>query len=62
MNLKITDEMKQPELIKNQAEKSQIKDTLNAKAPSNETPAFTKSRNMGIWVVDASNQLFIRGS
>ena len=31
------------------------------KAPSNETPALTKGRNMGIWVVGTSNQLFIRG-
>ena len=51
-----------PELIRNQAETSKVKGTLRAKAPSNETPALTKSRNMGIWVVDASNQLFIRGS
>ena len=39
-----------------------LKDTHSEKAPSNETPAFTKSTNMGIWVVGTSNQLFIRGS
>ena len=32
------------------------------KAPSNKTPAFTKSMNIDIWVVVTSNQLFIRGS
>ena len=26
------------------------------------TPALTKSMNMGIWVVGASNQFFVRGS
>ena len=31
------------------------------KATSNKTPAFTKSMNMGIWVVGTSNRLFIRG-
>ena len=30
------------------------------KAPSNKTPAITKSTHMGIWVVGTSNQLFIR--
>ena len=39
-----------------------IKDTHREKASSNKTPALTKSRNMGIWVVGTSNQLFIRGS
>ena len=38
-----------------------IKDTHREKAPSNKTPALTKSRNMGIWVVRTLNQLFIRG-
>ena len=38
-----------------------LKDTHREKAPSNKTPALTKSRNMGIWVVGTSNQLFIRG-
>ena len=38
------------------------KDTYREKAPSNKTPALTKSTNMGIWVVGTSNQLFIRGS
>ena len=60
--MEITDEMKQPELIKNQAETSKVKDTLRAKAPSNETPALTENRNMGISIVDASNHRFIRGS
>ena len=32
------------------------------KAPSNKTPALTKSTNIGIWIVSTSNQLFIRGS
>ena len=38
------------------------KDTHREKAPSNETPALTKSRNMVIWGLGTSNQLFIRGS
>ena len=37
-----------------------FKDTHGKKA-SNKTPALTKSMNMGIWVVSASNELFIRG-
>ena len=40
----------------------QIKDTHREKAPSNKTPALTKSTNMGIWVVDTTNQLFISDS
>ena len=36
-----------------------VKDTHRKKAPSNKTPAFTKKMNMGIWVLDTSNQLFI---
>ena len=39
-----------------------LKDTHREKAPSNESPALTKSTNMGIWVVSTTNQLFIRGS
>ena len=39
-----------------------IKDTHWEKALSNETPALTKSTNMGIWVVGTTNQLFIGGS
>ena len=39
-----------------------IKDTHWEKAPSNKTPALTKSKNMGIWVVGKSNELFTRGS
>ena len=39
-----------------------LKDTHREKAPSNETPAFTKNRNMGIWIVGTTNQLFMRDS
>ena len=39
--------------------KQNVKDTHRKKAPSNKTPALTKSRNLGIWVVGASNQVFI---
>ena len=39
-----------------------VKDTRREKAPSNKTPALTKSTNIGIWVVGTSNQLLIRGS
>ena len=39
-----------------------LKDTQMEKAPSNKTPALTKSSNMGIFVVGISNQLFLRGS
>ena len=39
-----------------------FKDTHSEKAPSNKTSALTKSTNMGIWIVGASNQLFIRDS
>ena len=39
-----------------------IKDTHRVKAPSKKTPALTKSRNIGIWVIGTSNQLFIEGS
>ena len=39
-----------------------IKDTHMVKAPSKKTPALTKSRNIGIWVIGTSNQLFIEGS
>ena len=37
-------------------------DTHGEKAPSNRTLTLRKSRNMGIWVVGTSNQLFVRGS
>ena len=37
-------------------------DTHMGEAPSNKTPALTKSRNMGIRVVGTSNQFFTRGS
>ena len=37
-----------------------IKDTHRETASSNKTPVLTKSRNMDIWVVCTSNQLFIR--
>ena len=39
-----------------------IKDIYREKAPSNKTPALTKSTNMGMLVVGTSNQLFIRSS
>ena len=39
-----------------------IKDTHREKAPSNKTPALTKSMNTDIWVVGTLNQLFRRGS
>ena len=39
-----------------------FKDTHREKALSGKTPKLTKSRSMSIWVVDTSNQLFIRGS
>ena len=39
-----------------------VKDTHREKAPSNETPALTKSTNISIRVVGTTNQLFIRGS
>ena len=32
------------------------------KAPSNKTQGFTKSTNLGIWVVGTINQLFISDS
>ena len=32
-----------------------IKDTRREKELSNKTPALTKSRNMGIWLVGTSN-------
>ena len=35
---------------------------LKEKAQSNKTPVFTRSTNMGILVLDTSNQLFIAGS
>ena len=40
---------------------SQLKDTVREKAPSNKTPALTKSVNMGFRVVCKSNQVLIRG-
>ena len=43
-------------------QRSFLNDTHREKAPSNKTPAFTKSTNMGICVVGTTNQLFIRGS
>ena len=36
----------------------EVKDTHREKAPSKKTPARIKSMNMGIWVVDTSDQLF----
>ena len=35
-----------------------LKDTHKEKSPLNKIPAFTKSVNMDIWVVDSSKQLF----
>ena len=43
-------------------EKINLKDAHREKAPSNKNPTFTKSMNMDIWVVGASNRLFLRGS
>ena len=43
-------------------EKINLKDIHREKAPSNKTPTLTKSMNMDIWVVGASNRLFLRGS
>ena len=40
---------------------SYIKGTHREKVPSTKTPAFTKSINMDICVVNTSSQLFIRG-
>ena len=37
-----------------------LKDTHREKTPSNKTPAVVKSINMDIWVVDTSNQLFLK--
>ena len=42
--------------------KSNHRDTQGEKAPSNKSPALTKSMNMVIWVVGTSNQFFLRGS
>ena len=39
-----------------------VKDTHREKVPPNKTPALKKSMNMDIWMVDTSNQPFIRGS
>ena len=39
-----------------------VKDTHRVKVPPNKTPALKKSMNMDIWMVDTSNQPFIRGS
>ena len=39
-----------------------LKDTHMEKAPSKKTSSLTKSINMGILVVGASNKLFIRRS
>ena len=47
---------------KNQSDHNYINDTHREKAPSNKTPALTKTANMGIWIVGTTNQLFIRGS
>ena len=39
-----------------------VKDTHRGKTPSNKTPALKESTNMNIWVVDTSNQPFVKGS
>ena len=39
-----------------------LEDTHREEAPSNKTPALTKCMNMDFWLVDATNQLFVRGS
>ena len=39
-----------------------LKDTHREKAPSNKTPVFRKSTNMGVWAVGTLSQLFISGS
>ena len=39
-----------------------IMDTHREKAPSNKTPALTKSMNTDIWVVHTSKKPFVRGS
>ena len=39
-----------------------LKDTHREKSLPNETPAITKSTNMGIWAVGTMNQLFKRSS
>ena len=39
-----------------------LKDTHREKALSNKTSALTESKNVSIWVVDTSDQLFVRGS
>ena len=39
-----------------------IKNTHREKALSNKTLAVRKSTIMGVWAVDTSDQLFIRGS
>ena len=39
-----------------------FKETQREKAPSNKTPALTKSTDLGVWATGTSNELFIRGS
>ena len=39
-----------------------LKDNKREKASSNKTRALTNSTNMGICIVDTSNQLFVTGS
>ena len=39
-----------------------FKNTHREKTPSNKTLTLSKSMNMDIWVVDTSNQPFVRGS
>ena len=49
-------------ILKSLGQRYSFKDTHREKAPSNQTPASSKCTNIGIWVVDTSNQLFIKGS
>ena len=39
-----------------------LEDTHREKAPSNKTPALTKSTNMDICAVGTRSKLFVRGS
>ena len=37
-----------------------FKDTHREKSPSNESPTLTENMNLDIWLVNTSNQLFVR--
>ena len=49
-------------LRKSLGQRYSFKDTDREKAPSNQTPALSKCTKIGTWVVNTSNQLFIKGS